>query len=52
MFTTEDLMELEAQRKEEESQEEDVTEEAKTTQEMAREFSLWLVFEAQDPNLE
>ena len=52
-------MELEAQRKDEEGQEEEkVTEELKrfTTQQMARESSLFeealLVFEAQDPNLE
>ena len=54
----EDLMELEAQRKEEERQEEEVvTEEPKKvmSQEMARGFSLsketLLVFEAQDPNV-
>lgn len=47
-----------AQRKDKESQEEDVTEELKrfTTQEMARGFSLLeealFVFEAQDPNVE
>ena len=58
-LTNEDLMELEAQRKDEERQEEEeVTEELKrfTTQEMARGFSLCeealLVFEAQDPNVE
>ncbi|XP_059939309.1 tigger transposable element-derived protein 1-like isoform X2 [Mesoplodon densirostris] len=58
-LTNEDLMELEAQRKDEEGQEEEeVTEEPKrfTTQEMARGFSLFeealLVFEAQDPNVE
>ena len=58
-LTNEDLMELEAQRKDEERQEEEeVTEELKrfTTQEMARGFSLFeealLVFEAQDPNIE
>ena len=58
-LTNEDLMELEAQRKDEERQEEEeVTEEPKrfTTQEMAREFSLFeealLVFEAQEPNAE
>ena len=57
-LTYEDLMELEAQKKDEERQEEEVTEEAKrfTTQEMARGFSLFeeamLVFEAQDPNVE
>ena len=41
--TNEDLMELEAQRKKEERQEEEVTEEPKrfTTQEMARGFSLF-----------
>ena len=57
--TNEDLMELEAQRKDEERQEEEeVTEEPKrfTTQEMARGFSLFeealLVFEAQDLNVE
>ena len=50
--------ELEAQRKDEEGQEEEVTEEPKrfTMQEMAREFSLFeealLVFEAQDLNVE
>ena len=55
----EDLMELEAQRKDKERQEEEeVTEEPKrfTTQEMARGFSLFeealLVFEAQDLNVE
>ena len=54
-----DLMELAAQRRDEERQEEqEVTEEPKrfTTQEMARGFSLFeealLVFEAQDPNVE
>ncbi|XP_066875983.1 tigger transposable element-derived protein 1-like isoform X3 [Kogia breviceps] len=58
-LTNEDLMELEAQRKDEEGQEEEeVSEEPKrfTTQEMARGFSLFeealLVFEAQDPNVE
>ena len=58
-LTNEDLMELEAQRKDEERQEEEeVTEELKrfSAQEMAREFSLFeealLVFEAQDPNIE
>ena len=58
-LTNEDLMELEAQRKDEERQEEeDVTEEPKrfTTQEMARGFSLseeaLLVFESQYPNIE
>ncbi|XP_057390086.1 tigger transposable element-derived protein 1-like isoform X2 [Balaenoptera acutorostrata] len=58
-LTNEDLMELEAQRKDEEGQEEEeVTEEPKrfTTQEMARGFSLFeealVVFEAQDPNVE
>ena len=57
-LTNEDLMELEAQRKDEERQEEEVTEEPKrfTMQEMARGFSLFkealLVFEAQDPNVE
>ena len=51
-------MELEAQRKDEERQEEEVTEEPKTfmMQEVARGFSLFeealLVFEAQDPNVE
>ena len=52
-------MELEAQRKDEERQEEEqVTEEPKrfTMQEIAREYSLFekalLVFEAQDPNVE
>ena len=54
----EDLMELEAQRKDEERQEEEVTEEPKrfTMQEMARGFSLFegalLVFEVQDPKVE
>ena len=55
----EDLMELEAQRKDEERQEEEeVTEEPKrfTMQKMARGFSLFeealLVFEAQNPNVE
>ncbi|XP_059778263.1 tigger transposable element-derived protein 1-like [Balaenoptera ricei] len=59
MLTDEDLMELEAQRKDKERQEEEeVTEEQKrfTMQEMARGFSLLeetlLVFEAQDPNVE
>ena len=58
-LTNEDLMELEAQRKDEERQEEEkVTEEPKKLmmQEMARGFSLFeealLVFEAQDPNVE
>ena len=58
-LTNEDLMELEAQRKDEERQEEEkVTEKPKrfTMQEMARGFSLFeealLVFEAQDPNIE
>ena len=58
-LTNEDLMELEAQRKDKETQEEEeVTEETKrfTTQEMARGFSSFeealLVFEAQDPNTE
>ena len=58
-LTNEDLMELEAQRKNEKGQEEEkVTEELKrfTTQEMARVFSLFeealLVFEARDPNTE
>ena len=57
--TNEDLMELEAQRKDEERQEEEeVTEEPKRfmTQETARGFSLFkealLVFEAQDLNVE
>ncbi|KAJ8778770.1 hypothetical protein J1605_013447 [Eschrichtius robustus] len=57
--TNEHLMELEAQRKDEERQEEEeVTEEQKrfAMQEMARGFSLseeaLLVFEAQDPNVE
>ena len=54
----EDLMELEAQREDEERQEEEVTEELKrfTMQEMTRGFSLFeealLIFEAQDPNVE
>ena len=49
---------MEAQRKDEERQEEEVTEEPKRfmMQEMARGFSLFeealLVFEAQDPNVE
>ena len=58
-LTNEDLMELEAQRKDEEKQEEeDVTEEPKrfTMQEMARGFSLFeealLVFEAQNLKVE
>ena len=57
-LTNEDLMELEAQRKDEETQEEEVTEELKRfmTQEIARGFSLFeealLVFEAQHPNVE
>ena len=59
-LTNEDLMELEAQRKDEEGQEEEEegTEELKrfTTQKMARESSLFeeslLVFEVQDPNIE
>ena len=57
-LTNEDLMELEAQRKDKERQEEEVTEESKrfTMQEMARGFSLseeaLLVFEAQDPKVE
>ena len=58
-LTNEDLMELEAQRKDKERQEEEeVTEEPKRfmTQEMARGFSLFeealLFFEAQDPNVE
>ena len=58
-LTNEDLMDLGAQRKDTEKQEEEeVTEEPKrfTTQEMARGFSLFeeelLVFEAQDPNVE
>ena len=58
-LTDEDLMELEAQRKDEERQEEEeVTEEPKrfTTQEVARGFSLFqealLVLEAQDLNVE
>ena len=56
-LTNEDLMELETQRKDEERQEEEVTEEPKrfTMQEMARGFSLFeealLVFEAQDPKV-
>ncbi|KAJ8798073.1 hypothetical protein J1605_001564 [Eschrichtius robustus] len=58
-LTKEDLMELEAQRKDEDRQEEnEVTEEPKrfTKQEVARGFSLFeetlLVFEAQNPNVE
>ena len=56
--TNEDLMELEAQRKDKETQEEEVTEELMRfmTQEMARGFSLLeealLVFEPQDQNIE
>ena len=52
-LTSEDLMELEAQRKDEKRQEEEITEEPKRfiTQEMIREFSLLgqalLVFETQ-----
>ena len=52
-LTSEDLMELEAQRKDEERQEEEISEEPKRfiTQEMIREFSLLgqalLVFETQ-----
>ena len=57
-LTNEAVMELEAQRKDRERGEEEVTEELKrfTTQEMARGFSLFeaalLVFEAQDLNIE
>ena len=57
-LTNDDLMELEAQRKDNERQEEEVTEELKRfmMQEMARGFSLFeealLVFEEQDPNVE
>ena len=57
-LTNEDLVEMEAQRKAKERQEEEVTKEPKRfrMQEMARGFSLFeealLVFEAQDPNLE
>ena len=56
--TNEDLLELEAQRKDKETQEEEVTEELMRfmTQEMARGFSLLeealLVFEPQDQNIE
>ena len=56
--TAKKRQELEAQRKDEERQEEEVTKEPKrfTTQEMARGFSLFaealLVFEAQDKNIE
>ena len=56
--TNEDLMELEAQRKDKETKEEEVTEELMRfmTQEMARGFSLLeealLVFEPQDQNIE
>ena len=56
--TNEDLMELEAQRKDKGTQEEEVTEELMkfTTQEMARGFSLLeetlLVFEPQDQSIE
>ena len=55
-LTNEDLMGLEAQRKEEKQEEEEVTEEPKrfTVQEMARRFSLFkealIVFEAWDLN--
>ena len=58
LLTNEDLMELEAQRKDKERQEEEVTEEPKRfmTQKMARGFSLFeeirLIFEAQDLNVE
>ena len=57
-LTNEDLMELEAQGKDEERQKEEMTEEPKsfTTQEMARRFSLFeealLVLGAQDQNME
>ena len=56
--TNEDLLELEAQRKDKETKEEEVTEELMRfmTQEMARGFSLLeealLVFEPQDQNIE
>ena len=58
VLANEDLMELEAQRKDKETQEEEVTEELMRfmTQEMARGFSLLeealLVFEPQDQNIE
>ena len=47
-------MELEAQRKDERRQEEEVTEEPKRfmIQEMARGFSLFEAFEAQDLNIQ
>ena len=57
-LTNEDLMELEAHRKDKERQEEEVNDIPKRfmKQEMARGFSLFeealLVFEAQDPNVE
>ena len=53
-LTNEDLMELEAQRKDERRQEEEVTEEPKRfmIQEMARGFSLFEAFEAQDLNIQ
>ena len=57
-LTNEDLMELEAQRKDEKRQEEEVTEEPKRfmMQEMSKGFSLFeealLIFEAQDMNIE
>ena len=57
-LTSENLIELEAQRKEEERQEEEVTEEQKRfmMQEMTRGFSLFeeslLGFETQNPNVE
>ena len=56
--TAKKRQELEAQRKDEERQEEELTEELKRfmTQERERGFSLFeetlLVFEAQDPNVE
>ena len=53
-LTNEDLMELEAQRKDKRRQEEEVTEEPKRfmMQEMARGFSLFEALEAQDLNIQ
>lgn len=57
-LTNEELIDLEAQQKDEENQEEEITEEPKRimTQKMARGFSLFeealLVFETQNPNVE
>ena len=56
--TNDDLMELEAQRKDKEGKKEDVTEELKrfTLQGIAGEFSVFegalLIFEPQDPNVD